>query len=143
LGQRTGALNQTYPAEVFVRADVRDLAPFSDKQFDYVQACNVLDYVPEMRRAIEAAHRVTRANGFFVFLIPEQNLIEGHAEIAVSVHTSVTGKYWPDKASVPSVSVGRETLTEMLKSVGFQPREIQFTEPLSRRPCTWWVCRRL
>ncbi len=137
------SLYQDFLAEAsFVRADVRDLAPFADGQFDYVQACNVLDYVPEMQRAIAAVHRVLRRGGYFVFLVPETTLAEGDAALAVSVHASVTGNYWPDKTSVPLVSVGRATLADMLRETGFQPHEIRVIEPLSARPCTWWVCRR-
>lgn len=126
----------------FVAADVRDLAPFADGSFDYVQACNVLDYVPEMRSAIEAVRRVLKPNGTFVFLVPEPTLIDGEAPIAVSVRASVTGKYWPDAKAVPLVSVGRTTLFKMLESAGFAAREIRFNEPLSELMCTWWVCQR-
>jgi SAM-dependent methyltransferase len=137
------SLHQTYyKVGDFVRADVRDLAPFASGSFDYIQACNVLDYVPEMQRAIEAVHRVIRANGVFVLLIPEYNLAKGDEPIAVSLRASVTGNYWPDQTSVPRVRVGRQTLTVMLRQSGFEPEEIRLTEPLSRLHCTWWICRR-
>lgn len=137
------SLHQTYhKVGRFVRADVRDLAPFANGSFDYVQACNVLDYVPEMQRAIEAVHRVIRANGVFVLLIPEYNLAKGDAPIAVSLRASVTGNYWPDQTSVPRVRVGRQTLAAMLKQSGFEPEEVRLTEPLSGLHCTWWICRR-
>lgn len=137
------ALHKQYAGEnAFVSADVRDLAPFADHDFDYVQACNVLDYVPEMQRALESIHRVIRPGGFFVFLVPESTLLERDAELAVSVRPSVTGNYWPDKAAVPLVSVGRTTLANMLNDTGFKAREIRIIEPLCAKQCTWWLCRR-
>jgi SAM-dependent methyltransferase len=116
--------------------------PFANQSFDYVQACNVLDYVPELQCAIQAIHRVTRPNGIFVLLLPEISLVDGHAEIAVSLRPSVTGDYWPDQATVPRVHLGRQTLAAMLRQSGFEPEEIRFREPLSGLHCTWWICRR-
>jgi SAM-dependent methyltransferase len=137
------SLYQTYNGIApFVRADVRDLAPFQDNTFDYVQACNVLDYVPELDRALGAIHRVLRPGGVFVFLIPEPSLLQGAEPISVSVHASVTGKYWPDPTAVPFVHVGRQTLREMLRRTGFEVEETRYVEPLSRLSCTWWLCRR-
>lgn len=137
------SLHQTYDTVGdFVRADVRDLAPFANDSFDYVQACNVLDYVPELQRAIDAIHRVIRPDGIFVLLLPEVSLVDGAAEIAVSLRPLVTGDYWPDKASVPRVTVGRQTLAAMLKQSGFETEEVRFIEPLSGLHCTWWICRR-
>ena len=66
-------------------AGVRDLAPFRDESFDYAQACNVLDYVPELEQAFRAIHRVVRPSGVFVFLIPEHNLLPANEPISVSV----------------------------------------------------------
>jgi SAM-dependent methyltransferase len=137
------SLYQTYHgAGPFVRSDVRDLAPFRDESFEYVQACNVLDYVPELEQALRAVHRVVRTSGVFVFLIPEHNLLPAHEPISVSVHSSVTGHYWPDRAAVPLVRVGRRTLAELLQRTGFEPEEVQLVEPLSQLKCTWWLCRR-
>ena len=137
------SLYQTYHgASPFVRADVRDLAPFRDESFDYVQACNVLDYIPELEQAFRAIHRVVRSSGVFVFLIPEHNLLPGNERISVSVHSSVTGNYWPDRTAVPLVRLGRRTLSELLQQTGFEPEEVQLVEPLSQLTCTWWLCRR-
>lgn len=137
------SLYQEYRAlDSFVRADVRDLAPLPDESFEYVQACNVLDYVPEMGRALRAIHRVTRPGGVFVLLIPEGNLAPGHVPISVSIRPSVTGDYWPDPKSVPFVRVGRQTLREMLEQTGFEPEEVRLREPLSQQQHTWWLCRR-
>jgi SAM-dependent methyltransferase len=137
------SLYQTYRgAGPFVRADVRDLAPFRDESFDYAQACNVLDYVPELERAFRAVHRVVRPRGVFVFLIPEHNLLPANEPISVSVHSSVTGNYWPDRTAVPLVRLGRRTLSDLLQQTGFGPEEVQLVEPLSGLRCTWWLCRR-
>jgi SAM-dependent methyltransferase len=137
------SLYQTYyGVGPFVRADVRDLAPFADESFDYVQACNVLDYVPEIEQALRAVHRVLRPGGVFVFLIPEGNLLPGAEPVSVSVHTSVTGDYWPDPAGVPLVRAGRQTLTRLLQESGFQAEHVQLVDTLCRAKCTWWLCRR-
>lgn len=136
------SLYQTYTGiGPFVRADVRDLAPFGDASFDYVQACNVLDYVPELGQALRAIHRVVRPNGIFVFLIPEQSLLQGDQPISVAVHASVTGRYWPDPARVPFVRLGRQTLRELLQQTGFAAEEVHYVEQLSGSRCTWWLCR--
>jgi SAM-dependent methyltransferase len=126
----------------FVRADVRDLAPFGGESFDYVQACNVLDYIPEMEQALRAIHRVLRPGGMFVFLIPEGNLFPGGEPVSVSVHPSVTGNYWPDPTAVPLVRLGRQTLSDLLQQAGFRPEQIPLVDSLSRKTCTWWLCRR-
>ena len=137
------SLYQTYyGVGPFVRADVRDLAPFAGESFDYVQACNVLDYVPEMEQALRAVHRVMRRGGVFVFLIPEGNLLPGAEPISVSVHASVTGDYWPDRAGVPLVRIGRQTLGGLLQKAGFQAEQVQLIDTLCRAKCTWWLCRR-
>lgn len=137
------SLYQTYyGVGPFVRADVRDLAPFADESFDYVQACNVLDYVPEIEQALRAVHRVLRPGGVFVFLIPEGNLLPGAEPVSVSVHASVTGDYWPDPADVPLVRVGRQRLTRLLQESGFQAEQVQLVDTLCRAKCTWWLCRR-
>jgi SAM-dependent methyltransferase len=136
------SLYQTYTAiGPFVRADVRDLAPFADDSFDYVQACNVLDFVAELGQALHAIHRVLRPDGIFVFLIPEQSLLQGDEPISVSVHASVTGRYWPDPAGVPFVRLGRQTLRELLQQTGFAAEELRYVEQLSGLRCTWWLCR--
>jgi len=137
------SLYQTYHGTgPFVRSDVRDLVPFRNESFDYVQACNVLDYVPELGQALRAVHRVVRSSGAFVFLLPEHNLLPANEPISVSVHSSVTGNYWPDRTAVPLVRLGRRTLSDLLQQTGFQPVEVQLVEPLSRLRCTWWLCRR-
>jgi SAM-dependent methyltransferase len=119
---------------------VRDLTPFADAAFDYVQASNVLDYVPEMAHAIGAVHRVLRPSGVFVLLIPQGNLLKGDAPLVASIRTSVSGSYWPKKMDVPYVQVGRKTLAAMLRHAGFEAREIKIEEPLSGLICTWWLC---
>ena len=137
------SLYQKYSGiDSLIRADMRDLAPFSDGSFDYVQACNVLDYVPEMGQALRAVHRALRSGGLFVFLIPEENLMDGTEPISVSIRRSVTGNYWPDPEQVPFVRVGRKTLRNMLAQAGFEPEEVRLREPLSRLQHTWWLCRR-
>jgi len=136
------SLHQVLPGNNFVRADIVDLAPFADGSFDFVEACNVLDYVPKMERAIQSVYRVIRPKGAFVFLIPEHNLADGNAEIRVSTRESVTGSYWPDRGAVPAVSVGRLTLMKMLTRTGFEAEEVRLIEPLSAMQCTWWICRR-
>jgi Methyltransferase domain len=137
------SLYQEYRAlDSFVRADVRDLTPFADQSFDYVQACNVLDYVPEMAQALRAIHRVLRPAGVFVLLIPEGNLVRDREPISVSIRPSVTGSYWPDPKGVPFVRVGRQTLRDMLEQTGFKPEEVRLREPLSQQQYTWWLCRR-
>jgi hypothetical protein len=137
------SLYQTYTGiGPYVRADVRDLVPFQDEIFDYVQACNVLDYVPELDQALRAIHRVLRPGGLFVFLIPEQNLLRGNEPISVSTHATVTGRYWPDPTAVPFVRLGRQTLREMLLQTGFAFEEVRYVEPLSGARCTWWLCQR-
>lgn len=136
------SLYQTYSrVGPFVSADVRDLAPFEDASFDYVQACNVLDYVPEIERALRAIRRVLRPNGVFVLLIPDGNLLRGSQPISTSMRPSVTGGYWPDRSVVPFVRLGRQTLVDLLKGAGFAPEEICLREALSDMQCTWWVCR--
>jgi SAM-dependent methyltransferase len=138
------SLYQTYSnVGPFVRADVRDLAPFPDESFDYVQACNVLDYVPEIEQALRAAHRVLRPGGIFVFLIPEGNLLRGNQPASVSFRPTVTGDYWPDRTQVPFLRLGRQMLSDMLKQTGFELEEIRVQEALSALQCTWWLCRRV
>lgn len=135
------SLYQSYPGK-FVRADVRDLAPFRDASFDFVQACNVIDYIPEMERAIAAVHRVLRPQGVFCFLILEHSLLDGDAAISVTTRKAPTGNYWPDKNAVPDVSIGRQRLARILADTGFSARELRLTEPLSASPNSWWLCRR-
>ncbi len=125
-----------------VRADVRDLAPFRDESFDFVQACNVLDYVPEIEQALRAIHRVMRPNGVFVLLIPEANLLPGDEPIWVSARRSVTGDYWPHPDCVPFVRIGRQTLSGILEQAGFEPEHVRVFESLSQLYFTWWLCRR-
>jgi SAM-dependent methyltransferase len=137
-----GPVEQSLLLPKFRHHVVSSLHQTYQKAVDYVQACNVLDYVPELERAIQAVHRVIRPNGIFVLLLPEISLVDGHAEIAVSLRPSVTGDYWPDQATVPRVHVGRQTLAAMLRQSSFEPEEIRFREPLSRLHCTWWICRR-
>ncbi|HEX3654055.1 MAG TPA: methyltransferase domain-containing protein [Rhizomicrobium sp.] len=126
----------------FVRADARDLAPFADASFDYVQACNVLDYVPEIEQALGAIYRVMRPKGFFVFLLPKGNLLPGTEPISVSVHRSVTGNYWPDPAAVPMMRIGQQTLSALLQQTGFQAEQIELADSLCGATCIWWLCRR-
>jgi SAM-dependent methyltransferase len=137
------SLYQVFPGDNFVRANVVDLAPFPDESFDFVEACNVLDYVPEMEDAIRSIHRVAHPGGMFVLLNQEQNLVEGDADIAVSTRKVVTGTYWPDKTAVTAVSIGRRTMLTMLGRIGFDATEVRLIEPLSEIQCTWWICRRL
>jgi SAM-dependent methyltransferase len=125
-----------------VRADVRDLAPFQDGSFDYVQACNVLDYVPEIEQALRAIRRVMRSNGVFVLLIPEANLLPDNEPVSVTIRRSVTGDYWPDPDRVPFVRVGRQTLSGILVQTGFDPEQVRVFDSLSELQCTWWLCRR-
>ncbi len=125
----------------FVRADVRDLKPFADRSFDYVQACNVLDYIPDFHLALASVRRVLRPGGTFTLLWPRHLLPEGHAAPSISVRANVTGEYWPDKNAVPAIRLGHDTLRDFISEAGFDSTDVRVKDCLTPQECVWWVCR--
>jgi SAM-dependent methyltransferase len=126
----------------FVQADVRDLAPLDSESFDYVQACNVLEYIPEMDRALASILRVLRPGGMFCLHIINSRFLAGDAPISVAYETNPRAHYFPRGMAVPVVRLGLGTLKSMLTSTGFSFRSFDFPDPITKTVCTWWLCKK-
>lgn len=58
-----------------VRADIMSL-PFGDNSFDVAIACDVLEHVIDPTKAIREIKRVVKKEGFIIFGVPNEELLE-------------------------------------------------------------------
>lgn len=58
-----------------VQSDVSKL-PFAGNTFDLVFACDVLEHVLDPVKVLKEIHRVTKKNGFIIFSIPNEQLLQ-------------------------------------------------------------------
>ena len=133
------SLYNTYSGN-FVKADIQDFEPFADSSFDMVQACNVLEYVPEVDQAIGAIARVLRPGGMLSLHIVDGRLLPGSAPVSVRYRKYVKMSYYPEGMEVPSVKLGRETLISLLAKSGLDSEPFEIADPLTGTICTWWLC---
>lgn len=120
-----------------VKSDLRDLAEFSDGQFDFLHACNVLDYILEIDQVLASAARVLKRRGLFLFHIAEDRLTSG--DIPPFVHGSKHEPYYPDGLSLPSVYFGKQDLLKRLKANHFQAEMYEVLDLFSGNYCTWFL----
>lgn len=55
--------------DVDYQVDIQSL-PFSDEQFDFVFASDVLEHIPDDRKALSEIHRILRPNGIAILPVP-------------------------------------------------------------------------
>lgn len=58
-----------------MKSDITKL-PFADNSFDLAFACDVLEHVLEPEKVFKEIHRVVKKDGFVVFSIPNENLLQ-------------------------------------------------------------------
>lgn len=120
-----------------IKSDLRDLKEFKDSQFDYVSACNVLDYIFEIDRAFASVFRVLKPNGIFLFHIAEFRLVDGN--VPPRIEGSKKEPYYPEGITVPSVIFGKQSILKKLRENRFKASMYIIKDIFSEQVCTWFL----
>lgn len=114
----TADLNRS---DVDMRIDMSEMKTINDKDYEVVIACDVLEHIPDDKRAIREIHRILTPGGVAILTVPQKDGLE-----TTYSDTSITT---PD-ARVAAFGhhdhlriYGRD-FTKMLEEGGFQVREI-------------------
>ena len=126
-----------------VHSNAEDLKEFRDDSFDLVEACGLFDFVEGAERAFESVSRVLRPTAVLFFHIGAGHLEGGDMPPRIERYrTDYTAKYYPSDYKQPIVVFGREWIEAKLMSLGFQVKQITWTDPGIEQPLTWWLAWR-
>jgi SAM-dependent methyltransferase len=115
---RTRARN---PGAAVARADAEDL-PFADGRFDHVFMVEVLEHLPQARRALGEVRRVLRPGGTFLVAVPNRDWF--HYES----HMQAREKNRPLEAQWHWYGAGE--IKQLLADCGFTPVKVRGGENL-------------
>lgn len=124
-------------SENTIRSDLRNLNEFENAQFDYVHACNVLDYIHEVDLVLQSVSRVLKPGGLFLFHIAEERLVNN--DHPPYIRGSKREPYYPEGLALPSVTFGKKDLLKRMKASGFQAEKCGIKDLFSGQRCTWFL----
>lgn len=142
---KVATLYGSYGSGTETGVDVCDLSRFADEMFSAHLSILLFDFVIELEQALAEAHRVLRDGGWFMTHIGAQRLVDG--ELAPTVTKLIEGgtpaaSYLPVGATMPDVKVGRETLLQTLRRVGFQACYVAVEDEGTGNTLDWFVGRK-
>lgn len=120
-----------------IKSDIRNLKEFQDNKFDYVNACNVLDYIYQIDEVLGSVYRVLKPGGHFLFHIAEFRLVDSFDPPAT--RGTKREPYYPDDVELPSVIFGKHDLVERMKKHHFDTRKFEVLDIFSGEVCTWFL----
>ncbi|WP_165842339.1 methyltransferase domain-containing protein [Paenibacillus xerothermodurans] len=123
-----------------VKTDLRDLKEFQDEEFDFVEACGVIDFIVEVDKVFGAVKRALKPGGQFLFHILDHRLTDSSKPPAVT-GTKVE-PYFPKGIELPSVQFGRQYLYNALGKAGFRAAQFEVRDIFSGETCTWYLGRK-
>jgi hypothetical protein len=118
---------------VDLRLDISDMHPVGSNSFDVVVACDVLEHVPDDRRAMREIHRILSPNGYAILTVPQKD----HSALTYEDSSLVTpAERERAFGQWDHLRIYGDDFVGMLESVGFQVaaiNEANFPEQAVRR----------
>lgn len=123
-----------------VFSNAEDLKEFNSDTFDFAEACGVFDFIEGAEQAFESVSRVLRQRAIFFFHIGGGHLKDGNMPPTLKrFRTDWSANYYPSDYKQPIVLFGRDWIEEKLQSLGFQVKQITWTDPGTAKYLTWWL----
>ena len=116
-----------YSPIVDVKADILDL-PFGDEEFDIVFCNHVLEHIENDRMAMSELYRVLKKGGFGIFQVPQELSRKTTYEDFNITSPEERAKHF---GQYDHVRVYGRDYFDRLRSVGFQVKEINYSEKLT------------
>ncbi|PZE20077.1 class I SAM-dependent methyltransferase [Paenibacillus xerothermodurans] len=120
-----------------VKSDMRNLKEFANEHFDYVHACNVLDYIPELNEVLSSVYRVLKPGGMFLFHIAEFRLTNTDARPIIK--GTKREPYYPEGISLPNVLFGKHGVVECMRKNHYDAKMYEVNDIFSGEICTWFL----
>jgi SAM-dependent methyltransferase len=106
-----------YRNNVDDRVDITDMRGYADAAFDVVLCSHVLEHVPDDRRAMRELHRILRADGFAIVMVPLVHGVEETNEDPAIDTPALRWKYFGSDDHVRQY--GQRDFADRLAAAGF------------------------
>ena len=106
-----------YRNNVDDRIDITNMRPYADGAFDVVLCSHVLEHVPDDRRAMRELHRILRADGFAIVMVPLVHGVDETNEDPAIDTPALRWKYFGSDDHVRQY--GRRDFADRLAAAGF------------------------
>jgi SAM-dependent methyltransferase len=104
------------------RVDVSDMRAYADGSADVVLCSHVLEHVPDDRRAMRELHRILRADGFAVVMVPLVHGVDETHEDAALATPALRWKYYGSDDHVRQY--GKRDFIDRLAAAGFTVEQL-------------------
>lgn len=128
--------------------DIRDMHQVETGRFDAAIAAGVLDYVPELDKALREVARVLKPGGVFLFYIQPYRVVDDpRATVRVTHHNALAHEaYAPQQGGqtgIPNCVFGRDWIKLTARRTGFAIDDYPLQDSASELRFTWFMARRL
>lgn len=128
--------------------DIRDMRQLEDGRYDLAVASGVLDYVPELDRALAEMNRVLRPGGVFMFYIqPYRVLDDPKATVRVTHHNALAHEAYAatdaGETGIPNCVFGRDWIKKTGRAAGFAIDDYPLQDVASELRFRWFMARKL